>query len=364
VDDAAGIVAASAFFIPDDRFMAAAPAANQTGSAANPAQQKKFEQLEVVENKLKSARQKEDAREIAKLNNERTKVLQEIANLADDGKQKSAWIRQFADTVAGAFQAGDYPDGLKAMSSFYTSLKKEGAADEDLAYLMYRRISAQYSKKFDEAKQDEVADVQKDFLDSLGQFVKTYPESEQSADAMLQLALWAEFSPDAKPGDSEKWYKRIVDKFPESESANKARGALVRLTSEGKRVSLTGQIMGAGRDYKLSDDRDKVVLIHYWESAPDMDYSEFERIYKKYRSKGFNIVNINLESDAEQARAAVKKSKLPGIHLYDGGKAGKLSNQLGIALVPTMMLIDREGKVADRNVRLRDLEKTVDKLVK
>jgi len=46
-----------------------------------------------------------------------------------------------------------------------------------------------------------------------------------------------------------------------------------------------------------------------------------------------------------------------------GGLDGRLAEELGVLTLPTMILLDAEGKVVDRNVVITELEKKVDALL-
>ena len=364
IDDKSTVVASSVFLAADDRFMNTGTTA-AASTPRNSEQQKLFEQLEDLEKSFNAAVRAGEKKTINKLNDKRADLLIEIASSYSDADQKSTWVRQFADTVAGAYQSGDFPDGLKRVTDYYVTLKKEKASRKDLGYLLYRMISARYSKKFENARQSEVGKIQKEYLDELEKFVDVYPDIDQAADAMMQLALWNEFSSTTDTEKSEKWYGKIVKTFPNNPAAKKARGALIRLQSEGRAIKFVGPRIDGNRKYSLGDDRGNVVVLHYWQTNPDADYEELDRIYRKFRRKGFNLVNINLDADSTAAKAAIRKSKLPGVHLFEaGGTDSPVSTQLGIAVIPTIILVDQKGKVVNRNIRVSDLEKSVDKLLK
>ncbi len=364
MDDKSAVLAASVFIGPDDRFMDSGSNVTSNSTPRNSEQQKLFEQLETLEKKFDAAVRDRDKRTISKLNNSRADLLIQIASSYDEAEQKSTWIRQFADTVAGAYQSGDFPDGLSRVREYYIQLKREKAGKQDLGYLLYRMISARYSKKFEDAKQSDVADIQKKYVAELEEFVDVYPNIDQSADAMMQLAIWNEFASTTDTKDAEKWYSKIVRTFPDGVASKKARGALARLRSEGRAIRFSGPYLGGQNTYSLDSDRGNVVVIHYWQYNKDADYEGLEQIYRKYRRKGFNLINVNLDADATSARKAIRDSKLPGVHLFQkGGMESAVATQLGIA-VPTIILIDKKGKVANRNIRIRDLEKSVDKLLK
>ena len=364
LEDENTVAQSSLFLLPDDRFMEGTATASR--SAGSEEMQALFENLESVEKDFAKARTGNDSRGLAKLNQKRADLLKEIIGQQESSKDKSGWIRQDADTVAGAYQNGEFADGLKEIGGYYSDLKKASAVEKnDLAYLLYRMVSARYSKMFEDSKPEDVSKVQEKYLEDLEKFVDVYPDVEQAADAMLQLALWAEYSSTDNSEKAEKWYKGIVDGFPESKNAEKAKGALTRLQSVGKEIEFSGPMIGGEKTYRISQDNGKVVLIHYWAGDSELDYSELARLYKKFERKGFNIVSVNLDSDSSAAKSAIQKSKLPGVHLFEeGGTDSPLSTKLGIALVPTMILVDKNGKVTNRNIRLSELEKSIDKLLK
>ena len=360
--DAEMTLTASAFFMPDDRFMTADTGPNTQLSEAN---QQLFDGLQTIDEKLEEARQSNSGRQLQTLNAQRAQQLEKIVAAIDDAEEKSSWIRQYADTVSGAYQNGEFDDGLVAVKEYYEQLRDDKVEKADLGYLLYRMISSRYSRLFADAKQDEINELQQKYLQDLERFVDLYPSIEQSADAMLQLALWAEFSTEDKAKDAIAWYQKIQKLFPESEPGKISAGAITRLQSEGKRIAFSGPLLGSNRNYDLTADRGKVVLLNFWDSNSEIDFEQLVQVYEKYSGKGFRLINVNLDSSERQAREVVEDKDLPGVHLHDaGGKRSELSTQLGIALVPTMILVDREGKVADRNVQIADLEKSVDRVIR
>ena len=355
-------LSASLFFVPDDRFMSA-PAG--VASGLNEASQKLFDNLQEIDERIEAARQRSASAELQKLNAERAEKLEQIVQSISEPAEKSSWIRQYADTVSGAYQNGEFDNGLVAVKEYYEALRDEEVDKDDLGYLLYRMISSRYSRLFADASQGDINELQQKYLQDLEKFVGLYPRTEQSSDAMLQLALWAEFSTEDKADQAIEWYRKIRENFPDSDPGRIAEGAIVRLNSVGKTIDFSGPLLGANRNYELRADRGKVVLLNFWDTTSDVDFETLEKIYEKYSSKGFILVNVNLDDSAQRAQQTIRESQVPGVHLHEaGGKRSELSMQLGIALVPTMILVDREGKVTDRNVQMADLEKSVDRVIR
>jgi hypothetical protein len=80
-------------------------------------------------------------------------------------------------------------------------------------------------------------------------------------------------------------------------------------------------------------------------------------LYETYHSEGFEILGVNLDP----VKAAVGPYltqhgvKWPQIHEPGGPEKG-LGNEFGIMVVPTMIIVDREGKVLNRNATVADLK--------
>lgn len=104
-----------------------------------------------------------------------------------------------------------------------------------------------------------------------------------------------------------------------------------------------------GKDYSLAQYRGKVVMLNFFtffcgpcrDEMPDLN-----KIYHEYQSKGLQVVGIALSSDPTQIRFLVKQLGLdyPVLNGND-----KVSNAYGsVAVVPTTVIIDKQGNIAQR----------------
>ena len=87
---------------------------------------------------------------------------------------------------------------------------------------------------------------------------KITPIARNGAEVLRQLAMGSEMTGDSK--SAVKWYRRILDNYADSISASMAKGAIVRLTSEGKPISLRGTAVRGGK-FDLAKHRGKAVVI-------------------------------------------------------------------------------------------------------
>lgn len=118
-----------------------------------------------------------------------------------------------------------------------------------------------------------------------------------------------------------------------------------------------------GRKVDLAGLRGKVVLIDFWatwcppcvEEAPGV-----VETYGKFKDKGFEIVGISLDRDKKALEDFVARHKMTWPQFFDGeGWDNEMAKRFNIQSIPTMWLLDREGKLVDANPRSR-LEKAVE----
>jgi thiol-disulfide isomerase/thioredoxin len=105
------------------------------------------------------------------------------------------------------------------------------------------------------------------------------------------------------------------------------------------------------------------VILDFWATwcgpcnlqAPILD-----RVAQRYESRGLVVLGVNVEDDAELARAfAVKKDLHYPIVMDSNGDGQRL---YGIEKLPSLVVIDKEGNVASYHTGVID-EGTLDELV-
>ena len=110
----------------------------------------------------------------------------------------------------------------------------------------------------------------------------------------------------------------------------------------------------------LSRYRGRVVLIQYWATWCEpckADMTTLKGLIGVYGQQGFSVVGINLDQDRETAAEFLKKEQLPWANIYEpGGLESRLSTELGVLTLPTMLLLDQQGKVVNRNIHATQVE--------
>ncbi|HXB40952.1 MAG TPA: TlpA disulfide reductase family protein [Bacteroidia bacterium] len=123
-----------------------------------------------------------------------------------------------------------------------------------------------------------------------------------------------------------------------------------------------------GKPLSLSSFRGKILLVDFWASwcGPcRKENPNVLRMYKKYHSKGFEILGVSLDESKEKWVAAIKKDGLVWNHISDlKGWGSQACNLYGIEAIPFAMLLDKDGKIIAKNLRGASLEKKLEELFK
>jgi thiol-disulfide isomerase/thioredoxin len=358
LDAAQSTFAAGGFFFHGPGAEQPDPTALQEGSVSEEFQ-KLISELEKLNKDLASATgaARKTQRE------KQADLLEKIIDAANE-EQRENWIRQFADTLAEAVQTGDFDDGEARLESMVKQLD-ENSDDQSLAaYVKFRLMTASYALKYQESGAD-YAKIQEEWLKDLEAFVNKYPRSDDASEAMMQLALGLEFA--GKDDDARKYYERVVSDDPTSTRAKKAAGAVRRLDSVGKALTLKGTTLD-GRTLDLSAFRGKWVVLHYWATWCEPckeDMKTLKQLQAKHAKTGLAVVGVNLDSQKSDAAQFLRTNSYPWYHVWEeGGLDSRLANELGVLTLPTMLLIDTQGKVVRRSLHVSEIDGELEKSVK
>jgi len=166
-------------------------------------------------------------------------------------------------------------------------------------------------------------------------------------------------------------YHTVIAAIGETDDERLARTAKM-LEGSIRRMSLLGNPLELkftaidGREFDLDEHRGKVVLIDFWATwcGPCVaGMPELIELHKNHGDKGFEVVGISFDKEKAALETFVAGRDVPWAQCFDGnGWENTYGLQYGISAIPTMWLVDREGKVVDLNAR-RNLREKIERLL-
>lgn len=108
----------------------------------------------------------------------------------------------------------------------------------------------------------------------------------------------------------------------------------------------------SGKMVRLSDHKNKVVVVNFWATWCPPCRSEMPSIqafYNKFKNQGVALLAINLDGkNAGFVKSFMDKNKYSFPVLLDDN--GKTANSYGVRGIPATFVIDRTGRIVDRHI--------------
>ena len=169
---------------------------------------------------------------------------------------------------------------------------------------------------------------------------------EQFEDATMAKRAYTEFAEILEAREN-KDYVDMIELF---------KASLRRLELPGNPIELQGKMMADGSEWTIESQRGKLVLIIVWSasSASSLDDLKIvKRLYTAYKDRGLEVVGMCLENEKQSVEKIREQLQLTWPELWDEQAPGTHTfvKHYGISTIPTIMLIDVEGKVVALQAR-------------
>jgi len=222
-------------------------------------------------------------------------------------------------------------------------------------------------------------DEQRDFNIS---FIKQYPTSYASLMALYQQIDSKNFI--LYKEDDFKYFAKIdsslYKQYPSAPYVLSLHANVIQMREQQNKIKLQRMIseMGAkaqeialpspkGDTIRLSSIKGKYVLVDFWASwcSPCREENpNLVKLYKKYKSKGFEIFQVSLDKTKESWVKAIKDDGLTWLHVSDlkywDSPIAKVYN---VESIPSSFLLDKDGTIMSKNLRGEALEQRLASLL-
>lgn len=92
----------------------------------------------------------------------------------------------------------------------------------------------------------------------------------------------------------------------------------------------------------------KIVILDFWASWCEpckIALPNYDKLFKKYKSKGLMVVGINVDDESKLGHDFLKEHKVAFPILYDEGK--KVVDSISVSTMPTSYILDKNGKIIE-----------------
>jgi peroxiredoxin len=164
--------------------------------------------------------------------------------------------------------------------------------------------------------------------------------------------------------DQASWFDEFPQEVKESYYGRMVQSEVKPQSAVGKKVPDFTVKDEAGKEYSLEAlcENKSYVLIDFWASWCNpcrKEIPNLKNLYTQYADRGFQIISLSIDQKKEEWQKALDEEKLAWPNFLDTEGVSALYK---VKFVPTMYLIDAQGKVVAENLRGEELAKKLSEL--
>lgn len=264
-----------------------------------------------------------------------------------DHPRAGAARKQEHELLTDAALAG-HTNALARLQTLEAALLKDPDLTEDDRLLL--RVQ-QLTRAFSLSGRANPTNALADFEKGVRSLVAEFPQQPGLFNLLLGAAnRWLDYDPQK----SRALAREVAESQAEEDVKELAQSLLKKLDRLGKPLAVKFTAID-GREVDLARMAGKVVLLDFWATwcAPCMDeLPNLKAAYEKLHPRGFEIVGISLDESKGALQQVIDREKIPWPqHFDETNEENKFAAEFDVSTVPTMWLVDSQGRLRDLNAR-------------
>ncbi len=121
-----------------------------------------------------------------------------------------------------------------------------------------------------------------------------------------------------------------------------------------------------GKEISNTDYKGKILLIDFWASwcGPcRQEIPHVKEVYEKYNSQGIEVLSVSIDSKKEEWLKALNEEKMEWAQILAPEAGKEIMKEYQFSGIPYLILLDREGNIAAKHLRGKEIDKAIDELL-